>query len=467
MPVGHRRRRLQRAAVQRQRAVQVSEIGFGRDRQRAAAHRRAALVGIGARQRQRAGTRHRQPARSSDRAGKGRAAGRAYHQPVGPQIDRRARDADQILDGLVAAAARDVEDRARRGEVHAARALDGATARQRQGSGVDGGGAGVARGAGQGQRARARGRKATTAADRSVPGQRRPQIGAKSSAAIDEYDRPAARQARRRLQCTAVQLQIAKRAAETGVRRDRQGAAGDAGASAVSIGAGQCLRPGTLLDETTVAADRTGKGRRRGPIDRQGATSQVDRRSRDARQPLDGRVAAAAGDIKSGTGDRKTDAARLRETAEAGKRQRAGGDGGCAGIGVASRQFERSRSRHRQPADAGDRLPESERRARSRHDRSTCSVQGDRPIGREVPRRLQRAAVEGEARACCAQIAVGRDRECAGIECRAAAIGVGGRQCQRAGARHRQAAGPADGAGHREHCAHIWTERSSAAAQRN
>ena len=124
-----------------------------RQRQRSAVDRRGPGIGVDPFEGQRAAAGLGQPARAADDAAEAARKRRADRQRPAAQRHEAVGNAPEVLDRLVAGAARDVERGPREGEIDAARRDDAACPGQRQRAGVDGRRAGVSIGAGQGQRA--------------------------------------------------------------------------------------------------------------------------------------------------------------------------------------------------------------------------------------------------------------------------------------------------------------------------
>ena len=432
---------MQRAAAERQRAACITQAAVRRNRDRAGVDRRAASIVAGAAQGQRAAALLDQPAGAAsqrvvvDRAGEGRRGGRSHRQVVVAEADARSGHAPKVLDRPAGAGGRDTEFCADSREVDLARRGDAAGKQQRQHAGVDRRGPGIGVGAGQPQRAAAGLGKAARAADNAVLRKSRAGRHVEGAAAVVQRRRARHRQRCRHMQRAAVERQCAVGITQIAVRPNRQRAGVDRRAAGIGIGAGQGQRAAALLDQPAAAAvggDHAGEGRRTGRSYRQAGVAEADGGSGYPLKVLDRLAAGAARDIERGPRGREVDA-RRDDAADAGKRQRAGVDRRDAAIGIGAAEHQRAVTDLGQTARAADAAVLRKGRAGRHVEGAAPRIQRRLAQHRDVRRRLQRAAAEGQRTAGITQAAVRRNRDRAAVDRRAARIDVGARQRPRAG----------------------------------
>ncbi|VTQ70497.1 Uncharacterised protein [Stenotrophomonas maltophilia] len=311
------------------------QAAAGADRQRAGIDGGTASEGVGAGQGLGTGAFLDQPAGAAHGAAEGAVGGIAYGQRVGAQIHRAI--ADQRAELLRTGTGRQIEGRAA-GQVDDAAGMQAGPGPQRQRAGIDEGATGVGVGAVQGQRRQAFLGKRAGAAEVAVEGQ---VIAAQYGQASIENEVVA--QGDRAVGIKRGSAAHGHRAGtQRGVVAHHQATGIKADASTESIGTGQCLHAGTVLDQSTATADHAVVCAVGHAAQCQRIATQRHVAAGHTGQRTDALV-ATAGDIqRAGTG--KIHRAVGRQAAAGTDGQRAAVDGGTAGVGVGAGQGHRSRT---------------------------------------------------------------------------------------------------------------------------
>ena len=406
----------------------------------------ASTEGIGAGQCLHAGTVLDQSAAAADHAVVGAVGHAAQGQRVAAQRHAAAGHTGQRTDALVATAG-DIQC-AGTGKIHRAGGGQAAAGPDGQRAAVDGGTAGVGIGAGQGHRRRTTLDQATATADDTPQRERiaAEQVEVGTGGEVDGIAKGHRQAAVQRRIGTDVQ----RTAAQCRVVADHQPATVQCHAAAEQIGAAEGENARAVLDQPAGTGNRAIEGAAADATQDQGVGAQADRRAGHAGQRTDGLVGAGGRDVEARTRRRHVHCTGRRQAATGTDRQRAGVDGGAAGVGVDAGQCFDTAADLGQATGAGDRTAEGAVGGTAHFD--VVGPQVDRAVAHQraehlravAGRQVQRGAGGEIDGSTCGQACAGAERQRTGIDVGTAGVGVDAVQGQRCKAVLGQAAGPGE-----------------------